>query len=95
MQTLFPLTGGAMLKLTISRLVRPSGALLEAAGVVPDVCVKEAGSVFLDPKRVRRFAEAQKLCPPYKGHYHDEHDDIVLRVALDLLHGSKKLACLL
>lgn len=91
-QTLFPLTGGALLKLTTARLHRPNGAPLEQTGVVPDVCLRGDALLYLGPARARTVADAKRLCPPDTRSHDNEHDDVALQAALDMLAEKKRLA---
>lgn len=53
-QTIFPLEDGASLRLTTARYYTPSGKLIQAKGIVPDIEIKDAFSHTLREKDLPR-----------------------------------------
>jgi carboxyl-terminal processing protease len=104
-QTIIPLSeGDGALRLTTSRYYTPSGASIQAVGIVPDVAVA-SGDETDNASRLTHFSEADlanhlpgdadasKKAPtiihPPAG---KKTDDFQLSYALDLLHGKTVVA---
>lgn len=99
-QTIMPLSGNGAIRLTTARYYTPSGASIQARGIVPDIEVHQANVEVLDDDPGRREADlrgrlkndqvgegnAAPTQPPEMGEPVDGKDYQLSR-ALDLLRG--------
>jgi len=92
-QTLFPLQGGDLLKITTAHIWRANGSLLDRTAVVPDICVDPSGRMyFVDVKRIATKTAARRACPTLEILYGDESEDRELFAAIEILRGRKYMA---
>jgi len=99
-QTIMPLSGNGAIRLTTARYYTPSGASIQARGIIPDIEVHQANVEVLDDDPGRREADlrgrlkndqspdagAKPSQPPEMGEPVDGKDYQLSR-ALDLLRG--------
>lgn len=99
-QTIMPLSGNGAIRLTTARYYTPSGASIQARGIVPDIEVHQANVEVLDDDPGRREADLRGRLkndqggdassattqPPEMGEPVDGNDYQLSR-ALDLLRG--------
>lgn len=71
-QSVFPLTNGGAVKMTIARYYTPSGRSIQADGIVPDITVEEAIVNFNNKEQTIREKDLN-------GHLEKGKEDIVLK----------------
>ncbi len=68
-QTVIPVSNSGAIRLTTARYYTPSGAAIQAKGIVPDIVVEQAKVEALDESKKKPFSEAQ-----LPGHLRNDQD---------------------
>ena len=102
-QTLFPLSGGGVLRLTTARYFTPSGHSIQAQGIIPDIMVAEGnedevpealrhGEADLPEHLIGEPVVRRPNAPIIRAAPGTKYKDFQLSYALDLLRGKMTVA---